>query len=63
MKNSDVVGKYIIIKDLNFNNYMKDEYGKIRIYDTLEDASNICGIYEFDDVLIVKIEYNHIDLN
>jgi len=32
------VGKYIIIKDLNFNDFMKDEEGKIKLFDTYEDA-------------------------
>jgi len=61
MNNKDVVGKFIIIKDLEFSDFMKDKDDKINIYDTLEEASLTCGMYEFPDVLICKIEYNHIE--
>lgn len=63
MKNSEVVGKYVIIENLNLKDYMKDENGKICIYDTLDEASITCGMYEFEDVLIMKIEYNHVETN
>ena len=56
-----VVGKYVIVKDLNFSDFMKDEQGKINIYDTLEEACNVCGMYEFENVLVLKVEYNHIE--
>ena len=59
MKNSEVVGKYVIIKNLNLKEYMKDENGKICVYDTFDVAAIICDMYEFEDVLIMKIEYNH----
>lgn len=61
MANKDVVGKYIIVKDLNFSDFMKDENSKINVYDTLEDACVTCGMYELDNVLVMKIEYNHIE--
>lgn len=61
MKNSEVVGKYVIIENLNLMDYMKDENGKICIYDTLDEAAITCGMYEFEDVLIMKIEYNHVE--
>lgn len=61
MDNSKVVGKYIIVKDLNFSDYMKDKDGKINVYDTFNEASLVCGMYEFPNVLILKVEYNHIE--
>ena len=61
MKNSELVGKYVIIKDLKFSDYMKDEDGNINTYDTFEEASLTCGMYEFEDVLIMKVEYNYVD--
>jgi len=61
MENDKVVGKHIIIKDLEFSDFMKDDKGKIKLYDSLDDARETCGIYEFSDVLICKIEFNHIE--
>ena len=61
MTNAETVGKYIIIKDVQFSDYMKDEDGNIKLYNTFERAANVCGMYEFEDVLICKIEFNHIE--
>jgi len=61
MNNKKAVGKFIIIKDLEFSDFMKDKDGKINVYDTLHEASLTCGMYEFPDVLICKIVYNHIE--
>jgi|JFJP01.1.fsa_nt_gi hypothetical protein len=61
MQNSDVVGKFIIIKDLEFSDFMKDENGKIKTFDSLEEACDTCGIYEFPNVLVCKVEFNHIE--
>lgn len=59
MTNKEAVGKYIIVKDLEFSDFMKDENGKIIIYDNLNDVFNLCGINEFEDVLVLKVEFNH----
>ena len=59
MENSELVGKFIIVKDLQFSDFMKDNEGKIKIYDSFEDANVTCGIYEFDDVLILEVKYNY----
>jgi hypothetical protein len=60
-----MIGKHIIIKNLKFkecqNDFMKDKDGKIILYDTLEEAMEVCGIYEFPNALVCKIEYNHIE--
>jgi hypothetical protein len=56
-----MIDKHIIIKDLNFSDFMKDKDGKIILYDTLEEAADVCGIYEFPNALVCKIEYNHIE--
>ena len=62
MENNKVVGKYIIIKDLDFSDFMKDEQGKIKLYDSIDEASETCGMYEFPNVLICKIEHNYREL-
>lgn len=59
MTNKESVGKYIIVKDLEFSDFMKDENGKIIIYDNLNEACNTCGINELEDVLVLKVEFNH----
>lgn len=61
MINKDVVDKYVIVKDLNFSDYMKDDDGKIKTYDTPEEAFDTCGMYEFEDVLVLKVIYNHVE--
>jgi hypothetical protein len=61
MENKEVVGKFIIIKDLLFSDFMKDEDGNIRVFDTMLEAAETCGMYEFPNVLVCKIEYNHIE--
>lgn len=54
-------GKYVII-DLRNIDYMKDEEGKIIYYDTLEAAGVVCGMYEFENAWICKLEFNHIEV-
>lgn len=61
MNNSEVVGKYVIVTDLNFSDFMKDKDGKINVYDTLKEAGLVCGMYEFDDALVLKVEFNHVE--
>ena len=39
--------------------YMKDEEGNIRYYDSAGEAAAICGMYEFEDAWICKLIYNH----
>ena len=53
-------GKYLII-DLDTAQVMKDVNGVTRIYDSMEEASLVCGMYEFEDVWICKLEYNYKD--
>ena len=50
--------KYVII-DLRNMDYMKDEEGKICVYDTLDEAGNVCGMYEFEDAWVCQLIYNH----
>ena len=53
-------GKYVII-DLKNMDYMKDDLGKIKTYKTLEEALETCGMYEFSDVWVCKLEHNYIE--
>ena len=61
MENEKAVGKHIIIKDLQFSDFMKGDDGKIKLYDTAEEAAETCGMYEFENVLVCKIIFNHIE--
>lgn len=50
-------GKFVII-DLRNMDFMKDKDGIINVYDTEEDASLICGIYEFENAWVCELKYN-----
>ena len=54
----EIKNKYIII-ELNTMDYMKDKEGNLKFYDSIEDAYDICGMYEFEDVWICKALHNH----
>lgn len=54
-------GKYVII-DLRNMDFMKNKKGEINYYDTLEEASVTCGMYEFENVWVMKLMYNHIEV-
>jgi hypothetical protein len=60
MVGDEIKGKYLII-DLNRMEAMKGVNGLIRAYDTVEEASRVCGMYEFEDVWICKLESNYKD--
>ena len=53
-------GQYVII-DLRTMDYMKDEDGNIKYYDTEEQAGIVCGVHEFENAWILKLVYNHIE--
>ena len=55
-----MIGQYVII-DLRNMNFMKDEEGKIKYYDTEEEAEIVCGFYEFENAWVMKLIYNHIE--
>ena len=61
MENEKTIGKYFIIKNLKFQDFMKDENGEILLYDTFEDAMITCGMYEFENILVCKVKYNYKD--
>jgi uncharacterized protein YacL (UPF0231 family) len=53
-------GKYVII-DLRNMDLMKNKEGKINYYDTEEEACTICGMYEFENVWVMKLIHNHVE--
>lgn len=53
-------GKYVII-DLRNMDFMKNEKNEINYYDTREEAAIVCGMYEFENVWVCKLIYNHIE--
>lgn len=61
MKNEEVVGKFIIVNDLTFTDFMKDENNDIVTYDTFGKACTICAMYEFENALVLKAVYNYVD--
>lgn len=61
MENNKAIGKFVIVKDLDFFDYMKDKDGNINIYDSEEEARTVCGMYEFPDVLVLEVKFNHVE--
>ena len=53
-------GQYVII-DLRDMDFMKNKEGKINYYDTGEQASEVCGMYEFENAWVMQLIYNHIE--
>jgi hypothetical protein len=52
--------KFVII-DLRNMDFMKDEEGGFKFYDTREEASDVCGMYEFENAWVMELLYNHIE--
>ena len=52
--------QYVIV-DFKKRNFRKDINGEIEYYDSEEEAKLICGLYEFENVWVVKLVYNHIE--
>ena len=53
--------QYVIVKDLEFSDYFKTESGKLKIFNTLREACEVCGMYELDKALVLKVVYTHIE--
>jgi hypothetical protein len=53
-------GQYVIIDLINMQ-VMKDQAGNIKYYNTDEEAGEVCGMYEFENVWVCKLVYNHIE--
>lgn len=51
-------GKFIIV-DLRSMDYMKNDKGEVIYYDTEGQASEVCGMYEFENVWILELKHNH----
>lgn len=60
-KNKEVVDKYFIIKDLSFSDFMINEEGNVKLYDTYQEAGVACGMYEFEDAIVCQVVFNHIE--
>jgi hypothetical protein len=50
--------KYVII-DLRNMDFMKNKEGNINYYDTEEEASLVCGVYELENAWVMLLLYNH----
>jgi len=55
-----VKDKYVII-DLRNMDFMKDKEGVIKYYDTRQEATETCGVYEFENAWVMQLIYNHIE--
>lgn len=53
-------GQYVII-DLRNMDFMKDQEGNIKYYNTEEEACETCGMYEFENAWVCKLVFNHIE--
>lgn len=56
--NKEPSDRYVII-DINNSDFMKDENGDIAVYSSYSVALNVCGIYEFPDAWICKLDHNY----
>ena len=61
MTNKESVGKFVIVKCLQFSDFMKNEKGEIKVSDSYDQAMLVCWMYEFEDVLVMEIKYNYVD--
>ena len=59
MNNEKAVGKFIIVDNLELKDYFKDENNKIITFDTELSAFETCGMYEFEDALVLKVVGRH----
>ena len=50
--------QYVII-DLRNMDFMKDQSGNIKYYNTEEQAGIACSIYELENAWVMKLIYNH----
>ena len=41
--------------------YEERKKGEINVYDTYDQSMLVCGMYEFEDVLVMEIKYNYDD--
>lgn len=53
-------GQYVII-NLQTMDFMKDLDGNISYYNSTDEALNVCGIYEFENVWILKLIHNYLE--
>ena len=53
-------GKYAVI-DMRNMDFLKNEEGNMTLFDTESEAALACGIYECEDVWVVKLMYNHVE--
>jgi len=56
--------KFIVV-DLNAESVkemvFRNEDGSVFLFDTEKRASNLCGMYEFDNVWVCELKYNYVD--
>ena len=52
--------KFIII-DIRKMDYMKDNDGNPVVYNSIQEAGEVCGMYEFPDAWVCQLVFNHIE--
>ena len=60
IKINKIMNKYIII-DLNSMLIFRNVVGGIKYFDTEQEAIDDCGIYELNDVFILKLIHHYIE--
>jgi hypothetical protein len=48
-----------VIADLNTMEFFKKHEGGVAIYDSTYDAFSVCGMYELEDVWVMKLVHNY----
>ena len=49
------------IRDFKIYDFELNEKGDINVYNTYDEAMLICGMHEFEDVLVMEIKCNYVD--
>ena len=55
----NLIGKFILVKDLEFSDFFKNKENKIIKFDSEFDAATACAINELDDYFILEVKKKH----
>lgn len=53
-------GQFVIVNLLTMD-FMKDDDGIIKYYESESEAIWVCGMYEFENVWVMQLIHNHIE--
>lgn len=55
------VGKFVIIDFIDKDYFKNSKTGEIIVFTEKKEALETCGMYEFENSWVVKLEFNHIE--